>query len=382
MENNSVLKPGHKIRPDLDHNKVTELARELYGLDVAEVKELNSYDDKNFWIRVVHSNTSNLEEVSSDGYVLKVLNSLDSKYTDAVEAQNEMILLVHDSGVPTPRPLKNKSNQYLSVVELQASGADFKSKYIVRVFEYYPGQILYGAPYTTKLMYDIGKMAGQIDNVCKDFRPSVYETYKRIWSLTEVPKLDQFLDYVTDPVKRKLAEDVIQTFKEQVVPVYNTLQRGVIHGDLNEQNILIRKCEGKEDFQLSAILDFGDSTTSYYVFEVGILLAYMMLEANITSAFETAAHALAGYLSVFDLHQGDLSVLRESVAGRLAQSLVMGNYSVAQDPDNSDYLLITADKTWTVLQLLWTTPKSDLYRQFENVLQQYNLSMKLDMLKT
>ena len=60
----------------------------------------------------------------------------------------------------------------------------------------------------------------------------------RIWNLSAVPTLTEFAYAVADEDRRRLAVEVIANFKENVVPHYNQLLCGAIHGDFNEQNIL------------------------------------------------------------------------------------------------------------------------------------------------
>ena len=52
----------------------------LYGLHVTRFSELNSYDDLNLLVHVNQTiwDNDNIPAVSSNGYVLKILNSLDS----------------------------------------------------------------------------------------------------------------------------------------------------------------------------------------------------------------------------------------------------------------------------------------------------------------
>ena len=73
-------------RPELSPLTVTQLMRDLYGLHVLSCRELDSYDDRNFHVTVdtsvVHS--AHIPQVCPHGYVLKVLNSLDSKRPDVV----------------------------------------------------------------------------------------------------------------------------------------------------------------------------------------------------------------------------------------------------------------------------------------------------------
>lgn len=71
----------------------------------------------------------------------------------------------------------------------------------------------------------------------------------------------------------------------------------MIHGDFNETNILI---DISDDTNVSGIVDFGDCSYSYYVFEVAIAALYMILVAkkpsNICnlSNIDIAAHVIAG----------------------------------------------------------------------------------------
>lgn len=45
------LKPGQQIKPYVPLELVHVLVRNLFNLEVMSVKELNSYDDRNFFIK-------------------------------------------------------------------------------------------------------------------------------------------------------------------------------------------------------------------------------------------------------------------------------------------------------------------------------------------
>lgn len=47
-----ILKPGSKIQPVVNEDDAMHLAERFYGISTKDIKELNSYDDKNFHIRV------------------------------------------------------------------------------------------------------------------------------------------------------------------------------------------------------------------------------------------------------------------------------------------------------------------------------------------
>ncbi len=53
MEGSEILlKPGQQIKPHVPNHVIHQLVQNLYNLEVISVKELNSYDDKNFHIMV------------------------------------------------------------------------------------------------------------------------------------------------------------------------------------------------------------------------------------------------------------------------------------------------------------------------------------------
>ncbi len=80
QEQDQVLQVGQIIRPQMTLDTARELGERLYGLKVKSVKELNSYDDKNYLLMTEPQSTNpHIKEVCGDGYILKVLNSMDSK---------------------------------------------------------------------------------------------------------------------------------------------------------------------------------------------------------------------------------------------------------------------------------------------------------------
>lgn len=87
-----ILEPGQDIRPIIDHEGVKLLVERLYGISVLELIELNGYDDKNYKI-VEDPNVKNplITEHCPSGYVLKIMNSMDSQDLEVVEAQNEIM---------------------------------------------------------------------------------------------------------------------------------------------------------------------------------------------------------------------------------------------------------------------------------------------------
>ena len=82
-----MLKPGQLIRPELDCDHASRLVESLYGFHVVDIRQLDSYDDRNFHVRVLPEGHTNphVPLVCPHGYVLKVMNAIDSQTARAGE---------------------------------------------------------------------------------------------------------------------------------------------------------------------------------------------------------------------------------------------------------------------------------------------------------
>ena len=155
---------------------------------------------------------------------------------------------------------------------------------------------------------------------------------------------------------------------------------GVIHGDINEQNFIVKEIPGQDStdpsdrtHMIHGILDFGDNLVSYLMFDVAIAIMYLSVESKIVDPLLVGGHILAGYLTKCSLNDAELDALKICVAGRYAQSLVMGEYTYSIDPGN-DYVLTTAKNGWPQLQKLWATPKDEIYTQWRQIIADYQTS--------
>ncbi|XP_022214801.2 hydroxylysine kinase [Drosophila obscura] len=340
----SLLKPGSDVRPKVEPDDVESLLRRLYGITVSEVKEILAYDDRNFLIHE-DSNVKNPLIVSHcpNGYVLKIMNSLDSKKEDVVDAQNQVMLYLSKKQIKCPRPIANASGKYYSVEKLSGTA------HVVRLLEFVPGQIFREVPITKYLLFQSGEYLAKLDRTLKDFTHEAYVRHTTTWQLQNVPGVREFLFAVKDQEHKALCEEVIDAFESKVLSVVSTLEHQIIHGDFNESNIVIEPAPNQTDHNIKGVIDFGDASNSPLLFEVGIALTYMTLEAN---DLASGGIFLAGYTSIKPISSTELGYLKYCVAARLVQSLVMGLYTHSLHPTN-DYLLSTQQDGWKLLETLW-----------------------------
>lgn len=95
-------------KPKLTNIQVSEMVKKLFDLTPREIRSLPSYDDQNFYVAPTEGGE----------YVLKIMNSEDSKNTSLVEVQTYAMSFVHQNGLPSQTAVPTKSGQLMSLEEM------------------------------------------------------------------------------------------------------------------------------------------------------------------------------------------------------------------------------------------------------------------------
>ncbi|XP_023350536.1 hydroxylysine kinase isoform X2 [Sarcophilus harrisii] len=336
-------------KPAFSELQASALVESVFGLKVAKIQPLPSYDDQNFHLHVLSGDPRE--------YVLKVNNTESSRNADLIEVQSRVMMFLQAEGFPTATVHPTKGGSLTSLMSLD-SGSETKS-YLLRLFTYLPGRPIAQVPVTPKLLYEVGKLAAQMDRSLEKFRhPKIGSLHRGdfIWNLRNVPLLEKYI-HALDPSKnREMVEQVLLRFKDEIVTKLNHFRECINHGDLNGYNILVEasgEASGDPAYRVSGILDFEDMSHGYYVFEIAITIMYMMMESK--DSLAAGGHVLAGFESVIPLTAEERGALFLLVSSRFSQSLVMSAYTCQLYPENKDYLMITAKTGWRHLQNLLET---------------------------
>lgn len=125
---------------------------------------------------------------------------------------------------------------------------------------------------------------------------------------TSVPHLEEFV-YVVDETHRYMVEEIIKQFQQNVLDNLDEFPKQIIHGDFNEQNILVGK-GNNGNFKVTGFIDFGDSQKSCLLFELAIALTYMMLT---TGEISTGGFFLGGYKMTRLIPPNELKILKVKI---------------------------------------------------------------------
>lgn len=130
--------------------------------------------------------------------------------------------------------------------------------------------------------------------------------------------------------------------------------KGINHGDFNDLNVLVQP-DGNGSHRISGILDFGDLSSGYFIYELAITIMYMMIEHP--NPMEVGGPILAGWESVLPLNEAERDCLYVLVMSRFCQSIVLAYHSVTLHPENADYLLTTSRTGMSILSQFWKLGK-------------------------
>lgn len=378
-------------KPLVSAARATEIAHALYGLDVdaASVRELDSYDDRNFYLRATHSRPNFLDSADanaaeSDGadglrtchYVLKIHNGVESLDPAFVECQNLAMVAVRASpvaGVWCPRALPALDGSSIARAKSRiASGVE--RDHAIRCLPYRPGELFANVTICHALLQQLGVVTARMSVALSGFDHPAAHRQNFIWDLANVAQVRPLLSY-SPGERHALLGEVLDEVERSVLPRASELRTAVIHGDVNDQNILV---DDRGEAVLG-IIDFGDMAHSWLINEIAITAAYVVIalhydrkpdhvpknaDGSLMSEVDAIMAVTGSYAAEMKNHALPLqplewAVLPTLIAARITASLTIGAYSSAQDPTN-EYLKLTLLPGWHALQRLRATPAAAL----------------------
>lgn len=191
--------------------------------------------------------------------------------------------------------------------------------------------------------------------------PGFDDSLKHEWDLSQIHSIKSYIMIATlDDTERKLLTHVYNNFTNEVIPKLGNLKKQIIHGDVNDENIIVVPNQCGDGHEVVSVIDFGDLSVSYRVFEVAICMMYMIMLRvrqgdTHNEAIRMTGHMLLGYQSIHSLSQSGLGLLYWSVAARFFQSFVIGKYKQSLEPENT-YLSNTCDLALDILSTYVSIP--------------------------
>jgi Ser/Thr protein kinase RdoA (MazF antagonist) len=295
-----------KNAPALSAAAAEAIAIELFGV-TGRASALPSERDQNFRL--------DLDTVEGGFFVLKIANPAESRAM--LEAENATMRHLKGTGL-VPEPATSRNGDDIAVFDA----------FHVRMVSGLAGRPLGRAPrHSDDLLTDLGRAVGQIDRRLATFdHPALHRDF--YWDLATAPaQIARHLPQVTDAAMRRAIESVVAVHQQHVVPHLPALRRSVIHGDVNDLNVLVDTAAGR----VTGVVDFGDMVFSHTVNDAAVAMAYAALDK--ADPLGAAALVAAGYHAANPLSEDEIASLFGLMTMRLALSVCVAADQRAARPD-------------------------------------------------
>ncbi len=318
-------------RPDLDAREALDAVRELYGLE-GTLRPLPGERDRNFL----------LETDDGERLVLKV--SSPEEPQPILEFETEMIdRLSRDTEGLVPGVVRSTSGATL-VEHTDASGTVHR----IRVVRYLPGVLLADVrPRTPELLEDLGRKLARLDSALGAVPDHPPARVDFDWALGHAGDVMERGLMLLDGERSALVERVLHAFRAKE-PDFLGLGSQVIHGDVNDHNVLV-SAVGDGPRRVTGIIDLGDAHSAPRVFDLAIATAYAILGTD--DPLLAAAALARGFHAEHALLEQEVDVVMALVRARLGQSVCIAAWR-RQHAEVDDYHLVSEAPAWEMLRAL------------------------------
>ncbi|MFQ5538443.1 MAG: aminotransferase class III-fold pyridoxal phosphate-dependent enzyme [Gemmatimonadota bacterium] len=333
-----MIPTGSPLAPD--SGALSAFLSRVYGLE-GDLLPLSGERDWNFL----------LHTPGGIRYVVKV----SSPWEPAEALEGEVALLDwlgRHTALPLPGVVPTGEGALLGLLPA-ASG----ETYAIRVLSYLPGVPLAEVrPRTPVLLRKVGAAAGQLVSALEAYPGEAPAREAFEWALDQAgPVMERTLSVLGDEdPSRPLIQEALGAWPEAHSRAAS-LPLQVIHGDLNDHNILLSPSASLPR-EVTGILDFGDSHAAPAVFDHAIALAYGTL--GCPDPLEAAQAMVQGFHAERELSEDEVALLFPLWKARLGQSLGISaaRRASAGNRNLDPYLLISEAPARDALTLLLDIP--------------------------
>jgi 4-aminobutyrate aminotransferase-like enzyme/Ser/Thr protein kinase RdoA (MazF antagonist) len=301
-------------------------------------RELTSERDQNFLI-----------EGDGRRIVLKIANAGEDRAF--LDAQHAVLRHLATRVEVTPRLVPTASGAPFAEL-----GDSDDRRHLVWAVNHLPGRLLARVAYRDVALYeDLGRRTGDITAGLVGFdHPAVHRDF--YWDVASARAIvAAHSSAIDDHQLGETIDRLTAAFDEKVAPILDRLPRAVVHGDINDHNILVepRGPSPLRGWRVSGIVDFGDMVYSYRVADLAIAIAYSMLDAD--DPLNVAAAIVRGFAERVRLDDVELAVVYPLAAMRLCASVCIAADQTRREPEN-EYLAVSQQPIRRTLPRLAAIP--------------------------
>ncbi len=322
-------------KPAFHPNAVAEALEQHYGRQ-SQLEPLPSERDQNFKLTESDGTTS----------VFKIANQ--DTPPEALDLQialtDHLAKEIENAQFPTNHPsLSGQTTLNLT----DSTGQLFQA----RLVSYLEGTVWSDfRPKTHSLQEQLGNHVGTVTRALAHFEhPGAHRDLQ--WDLQRAPEVvAESVSHVRDPELREAIDQTLTDYQSHARTEHQNARRSVIHGDVNDHNIIVQPRNGQPTLSL---IDYGDAVHCATVNELAITLAYALFETP--DPFSAAAAVVRGFHQQFPLEESEIRLLEILIRLRLCTSITQAARTQEYHA-NEPYLTVSVGPAGTLLHWLSDQP--------------------------
>ena len=325
FESAALLRILDSPRPEFAVAEAERVAEREFGVRGRAI-DVGGERDANFLIR------------SEDGErLLKVANAAEAEALLDFQGAALEHIAAQDPELPVPRVVRTLAGKLWT----RCAGTDGR-RARVRMMSYVPGQPVDRVPGDSRLFRDAGAFAARLDRALRGFFHPAAD-HPLAWDLKRAGQLAGLCEHVSDPRRREFAEWTFERFECRVAPELAGLRAQVIHNDISYHNLAVDPAQA---WRIAGIFDFGDLVHAPLVQEIAVPVAEIPFERP--DPLARGAEIVAGYHSITPWESGEIALIADFAATRLAVSMVL--WAWRPYPDPRPEFVNLRDEAWRVCQ--------------------------------
>jgi Ser/Thr protein kinase RdoA (MazF antagonist) len=293
-----------------------------------ELTPLPSERDQNFRV-----------QVAAGCFVLKIAKSDERR--EVLELQNAAIGHLREEIEELDWPALRRTVRGAEIAQTHDARGRI---HLARVFSWVEGMPLAQAtPHDSKLLGSLGLALARLDRCLQRFaHPAMHRALE--WDLKRGDEAFRYADLMS-AAQRSLIDGHVAAWHTLSWPL---LRHGLIHGDANDYNVLVRAGE------VTGLLDFGDMVHSAVVGDLAIGAAYAMLGKR--DPLSAACEVIGPYCRAFPLTAAEADAVFPLIGARLAMSVCYAARN-AREKSDDPYQQVSAAPAWQLLADLAALPR-------------------------
>lgn len=241
-------------KPNPTEEQVVEAIQTGHGKKVKILKELDSYDDRNYLVQDVENGTLLLCKVHNG---VESLDCVEKEQDSCIFFQNSMMQHLNKHNVRTSDPIVSQvTGKPLAVAFLPVVSGP-PQNLVVRLLSWLEGNTMSSLPFLpVESLVDAGRFLGNVDLKLDLMNVDEFKAAKRhhAWDAKNTLDLRAYTRYIPNEQRRAMIESILDAFEEDIVNKKVEFRTGILQADFNDANILVN-----DKFQVSGVIDFGDS---------------------------------------------------------------------------------------------------------------------------